>query len=142
MLVGQDGQNIFLEDHTRSLRLQDRLGGHLVQGHVDAVAAVRERVQQADDYRLRIGFTPEIRRFIAFKGSVALQGVSLTVAAVGAEGFEVALIPETLERTTLAVAAHHQGTLGKGDASYIGQWVYRPRPSPVTAFFRVIDTRL
>jgi len=86
----------------RSLRLQDRLGGHLVQGHVDAVAPVLERIRNADEYRLRIGFTPAIRRFIAFKGSVALAGVSLTVAAVDREGFEVALIPETLERTTLS----------------------------------------
>jgi len=86
----------------RSLRLQDRLGGHLVQGHVDAVAPVLERIQNADEYRLRFGWTPEIRRFIAFKGSVALSGVSMTVAAVDREGFEVALIPETLERTTLS----------------------------------------
>ena len=91
------GRRVNLE---RSLRLGDRLGGHLVQGHVDAAALVRA-VQDGDDYRLGVELPPEIRPYVALKGSVALDGVSLTVAGLDATGFEVALIPETLERTTL-----------------------------------------
>lgn len=91
------GSRVHLE---RSLRLSDRLGGHLVQGHVDAAVEVA-RVRRGDDYRLEVSVPPGLRRFVAFKGSVALDGVSLTVAALTPSGFEVALIPETLERTTL-----------------------------------------
>ncbi len=86
----------------RPLRLNDRLGGHLVQGHVDAVARVVRVTRRGDDYRLRVALAPAIRRFVAEKGSVALQGVSLTVASLDATSFEVALIPETLSHTTLA----------------------------------------
>jgi riboflavin synthase len=85
----------------RALRVGDRLGGHLVQGHVDATLAVREVRRDGGDYRLVVGLTPEVGRYVAFKGSVALQCVSLTVAGLEADAFEVALIPETLERTTL-----------------------------------------
>lgn len=85
----------------RALRLADRLGGHLVQGHVDTTTEVLEVRRQGGDYRLRLGSPPDFRRFLAYKGSVALQGVSLTVAAADREGFEVALIPETLARTNL-----------------------------------------
>jgi riboflavin synthase len=85
----------------RALRIGGRLGGHLVQGHVDATADVREVHQRGDDYRIRIALVPGIRRYVAEKGSVALQGVSLTVSAVRAAEFEVAVIPETLARTTL-----------------------------------------
>jgi riboflavin synthase len=93
------GRKVNLE---RSLRVGDRLGGHLVQGHVDAVAPVIAVTRRGADWRLRIGMTPGIERYIAEKGSVALNGVSLTVAVVGKDGFEVALIPETLGRTNLA----------------------------------------
>jgi riboflavin synthase len=99
------GRQVNLE---RALRLGDRLGGHLVQGHVDATAPLRAVHRRGGDYRLEVALVDEIRPYVAFKGSVALQGVSLTVAAVGPEGFEVALVPETLERTTL-------GSLGRGD---------------------------
>jgi riboflavin synthase len=91
------GRKVNLE---RSLSLGDRLGGHLVQGHVDAAARVRA-VQAGDDYRLGVELPPDLRCYVALKGSVALDGVSLTVAGLDATGFEVALIPETLERTTL-----------------------------------------
>jgi len=91
------GRRVNLE---RALALHDRLGGHLVQGHVDATAPVRD-VRDGADYRLVVGHAPQTRRYTATKGSIAVQGVSLTVAAVDEAGFEVALIPETLERTTL-----------------------------------------
>ena len=87
------------------LRAGDRLGGHVVQGHVDGtgtVAAVREE----DSSRVvRIDVAPELLRYVVAKGSIAVDGVSLTVSAIDDEAFEVSLIPETLERTTLGAAA-------------------------------------
>ena len=87
------------------LRAGDPLGGHLVQGHVDGTAEVR--AVQADGFarRLRLAAPPELDRFIVERGSVAVDGVSLTVAALADDGFEVSLIPETLERTTLGELA-------------------------------------
>ena len=85
----------------RSVRLGGRLDGHLVQGHVDGVAPVLAVRKEGDDRRLRLGLVPEIARFVAVKGSITLQGVSLTVTTVDREGFEVALVPFTLEWTNL-----------------------------------------
>jgi len=85
----------------RSLRVGDRLGGHWVQGHVDAVALVDTVREDGDDRRLNVILPAEIRRFVAEKGSITLQGVSLTVSALGRDRCEVALVPFTLMRTTL-----------------------------------------
>jgi riboflavin synthase len=83
------------------LRASDRLGGHIVQGHVDGTATV-ESVQEEGFARVvRLAAAPELLRYVIDKGSVALDGVSLTVSGVDDEGFMVSLIPETLERTTL-----------------------------------------
>jgi riboflavin synthase len=87
-----------------ALKVGSAVGGHWVLGHVDAVVEVRQVRAVAADYRLRLSLPAAIRRYVAFKGSIALHGVSLTVSAVGADTFEVALIPETLRRTTLAAA--------------------------------------
>ena len=92
------GDRVNLE---RALRMGDPLGGHMVQGHVDAVAPVLEVLGTGGDYRLRMALAPPIRRFVAEKGSIALQGVSLTVASVEEDAFEVALIPLTRSGTTL-----------------------------------------
>jgi len=92
------GDRVHLE---RSLSLGDRLGGHLVQGHVDAVAKVTALRRRGGDVRLTIALPVGLRGFVALKGSIAVQGVSLTVSAVRSRGFEVALIPETLARTKL-----------------------------------------
>ena len=91
----------------RSLSVGDLLGGHMVQGHVDGVGAV-ERVQTGADYRVAVRPPPELMQFIVPKGSVAVDGVSLTVAQVGpgAGWFDVALIPTTLEKTTLGRLTH------------------------------------
>jgi riboflavin synthase len=87
------------------LRAGDRLGGHVVQGHVDGTGTVEE-VKEAGFARVvRIAAGPELLRYVVEKGSIAVDGVSLTVSAVDAGGFEVSLIPETLERTTLGTAA-------------------------------------
>src|SRR5512134_3015653 len=85
----------------RALALSERLGGHLVQGHVDAVGRVEARTPEGEGARLRISLPASIAPLVAEKGSIAVDGVSLTVAAVGRDWFEVALIPETLARTTL-----------------------------------------
>jgi len=84
-----------------SLRAADRLGGHVVQGHVDGtgmVAAVRE---EGFSRVVEIEAEPELLRYLVEKGSVAVDGVSLTVSALGEDSFSVSLIPETLARTTL-----------------------------------------
>ena len=89
----------------RALRLSDRLGGHLVAGHVDAVGEVLARSPEGQGARLTISLPPALAPLVAEKGSIAVDGVSLTVASAGRDRFEVALIPETLARTTLGEAA-------------------------------------
>jgi riboflavin synthase len=92
----------------RPLKLGDELGGHLVAGHVDGLATVLAREDMTDMARLALRAPRELARFIATKGSVALDGVSLTVNAVEGDGFAVLIIPHTLQVTTL-------GALAKGD---------------------------
>jgi riboflavin synthase len=84
-----------------ALRVGDRLGGHFVYGHVDGVAPVLGRVREGQGERVRIESPPALAPMIAEKAFIAIDGVSLTVAAVDARWFEIALIPETLARTTL-----------------------------------------
>jgi riboflavin synthase len=91
----------------RALRVGDRLGGHLVQGHVDGTAEVLEVRRLGGDVRLRVSLPAALGPYVALKGSIALSGVSLTVAGLEPGAFTVALVPETLSRTTL-------GRLGAG----------------------------
>jgi len=90
------------------LRPVDRLGGHFVQGHVDAVAEVLDRREEGADVTMTFRLPPSLGGQVVEKGSVAIDGVSLTVAAAGPGTFSVALIPHTLAVTTL-------GRRGKGD---------------------------
>jgi riboflavin synthase len=83
------------------LRAGARLGGHVVQGHVDGVGTVAATTDEGFARIVRVAADPELLRYVVEKGSIAIDGVSLTVAAVDDEAFEVSLIPETLERTTL-----------------------------------------
>lgn len=83
------------------LRAGDRLGGHVVQGHVDGTATVDSIAEDGFSRRVRVAAPPDLLRYVVEKGSIAVDGVSLTVAEVDDDGFVVALIPETLERTTL-----------------------------------------
>ena len=85
----------------RALRLGDRLGGHLVTGHIDGTAQVFERVRQGNAWRIACRTAPELARLLVAKGSVALDGISLTVNEAGADFFSVMVIPHTLEQTTL-----------------------------------------
>jgi riboflavin synthase len=88
-----------------ALRAGDRLGGHMVQGHVDGTGTVEEVRDEGFARVVRIAAGPEILRYVVEKGSIAVDGVSLTVASVDDSGFAVSLIPETLDRTTLGRAA-------------------------------------
>jgi riboflavin synthase len=87
------------------LRAGDRLGGHIVQGHVDGTGEVDSMREQGLSRVVRIAAPADLLRYVVEKGSIAVEGVSLTVSAVDEEAFEVSLIPETLERTTLGAAA-------------------------------------
>lgn len=92
-----EGDAINLE---RSLRLEQRLGGHLVQGHVDGVGEVLDVRPEGDGKRVALAVPAELRRFVALKGSLAVDGVSLTVAALTDSGCEIAYIPHTLAVTS------------------------------------------
>jgi riboflavin synthase alpha subunit len=114
------GSRVNLE---RALRVGDRLGGHFVQGHVDGVGTVRANGGPEGAWVLVIAAPREVLRFLIGKGSVGVDGVSLTVATLDGEGFTVALVPHTLERTTL-------GSLRAGDrvnleADLLGKWIRR-----------------
>jgi riboflavin synthase len=86
------------------LRATDRLGGHVVQGHVDGVGTIAEVAEDGFARRVRIEAPAELLRYVIEKGSIAVDGVSLTVAALDETSFTVSLIPETLKRTNLGHA--------------------------------------
>ena len=86
------------------LRADERLGGHVVQGHVDGLGAIRAFREEGFARVVTIEADAALLRYIVEKGSIAVDGVSLTVAAVDGDSFAVSLIPETLERTTLGAA--------------------------------------
>jgi riboflavin synthase len=92
------GSRVNLE---RALRLSDRLGGHLVSGHVDAMGMIKARFQDQNAVRFTIEAPQEQMPYLVEKGSVAVDGISLTVNAVGASTFDVAVIPHSLANTTL-----------------------------------------
>lgn len=101
----EPGAHVNLEP---ALRLGEPLGGHVVQGHVDAVGRVRAVAEDSTGLRVWLDAPETVLRYCLEKGSVAVDGVSLTVASLDEEGFEVALVPHTLEATTL-------GALRPGD---------------------------
>ena len=93
-----EGDKVNLE---AALRLSDRLGGHIVQGHVDGVATVRSHERGDNGSLLIIDIPEELREFVVEKGSITLNGISLTIASVNGTELRVALIPQTLEITTM-----------------------------------------
>lgn len=95
----REGRPVHLE---RSLRADQRLGGHLVQGHVDGVGQVTAATVEGDGRRVTVALPAPLARFVAEKGSIAVDGVSLTVARAGSREFEVALVPHTLTVTHAA----------------------------------------
>jgi len=113
-----------------ALRAGEPLGGHIVQGHVDDVGSVRSVEPEGDGKRIWIDAVPDLLRYCVQKGSITVDGVSLTVAALDAAGFAVALIPHTLAETTL-------GALAAGDAvnlevDVLAKYVERLLPSTMS----------
>jgi riboflavin synthase len=120
----------------RSLRVGDRLGGHLVQGHVDGVGTVVSRARGDGWDVVRVTVSPGLARYLVEKGSVAVDGVSLTVSALGGgpgehPWFEVSLIPATLAATTLGRVKTGAGV--NLEADVIGKYVERMLPGEATA---------
>jgi riboflavin synthase len=105
----------------RSLRLGDRLGGHLVYGHVDGLGKVRSLARGGAGAVLRGEVPARLARYLVPKGAIAVDGVSLTLALVRGRAFEVALIPETLRRTTLARVRAGDPVHLEADA--VGKWI-------------------
>lgn len=93
----------------RAVTPSTRLGGHIVQGHVDARGTFISAEAQGDFWTVKIGFSPELARYFVHKGSVAVEGISLTIAALAEDSFEIAVIPKTWEMTNLS-------TLSPGNA--------------------------
>ncbi len=86
----------------RAVTPETRLGGHIVQGHVDGRGTFISATQDGDFWTVRIGFPPEFARYLVYKGSVAVEGISLTVASLDDEHFDIAVIPKTWELTNLS----------------------------------------
>ena len=118
-LTGGDFVNL-----ERSLRLSDRLGGHLVTGHVDGQGRIESRVQEGDWVTCRFSAPPALLAQMASKGSVAIDGVSLTLVDVTDDWFSVALIPHTLAGTTLGSLAAGDGVNLETDLvfKYVARW--------------------
>lgn len=136
----QPGHQVNLE---RALRLGDRFGGHIVSGHVDAVAALTDRKQDGNALRLTFKLNAEHNRFLVAKGSVAIDGISLTVNRVENDAFSVAIIPHTMGKTTLAAMVVGQRVNIETDliAKYVlrllsgGQGTATPEPPAMTLDF-------
>jgi len=114
------GSGVNLE---RAVRADQRLDGHIVQGHVDATGTVRAVERHGDDVRFHVACDGAFADLLVDKGSVAIDGVSLTVVAPGAGGFHVALIPHTLEATTLG--RRRPGERVNLEADVLGKYVKR-----------------
>jgi riboflavin synthase len=107
----------------RPLRADGRFGGHFVQGHVDAIGHIEELRSQAEFTWMTVVFPPDLTPFIVHKGSIAVDGVSLTVAGVGSDRFDVQLVPYTIERTNMTRAqARDRVNL---ECDMIGKYVVR-----------------
>jgi len=109
------------------LRADERLGGHVVQGHVDGLGAIRAVREDGFARVVSIAAEPDLLRYVVEKGSIAVDGISLTVAAVDGDRFSVSLIPETLERTTLGAAA--EGAPVNLEVDILAKYVEKLLPS-------------
>jgi riboflavin synthase len=116
----QPGSRVNLE---RSLRMNDRLGGHFVTGHIDGMGRITRWERSGKDHVLDIQAPAEVQRYMVFKGSVALDGISLTVAGVTARGFRIWIIPHTYEVT--ALRERRVGDAVNLEADLLGKYVER-----------------
>jgi riboflavin synthase len=107
----------------RPLRADGRLGGHLVQGHVDGVGALVSMADEGEFRRVRIGFPADLAPWMVVKGSIAVDGISLTIAALDEEWFEVQVIPHTWAQTTLGAA--RVGDALNLECDLVGKYVVR-----------------
>ena len=105
----------------RSLQVSDRLGGHFVTGHIDGVGQITRWERSGKDHVLDIAAPPEVQRYIVFKGSVAVDGISLTVAGVTRRGFRIWIIPHTFEVT--ALRERQVGDAVNLEADLLGKYV-------------------
>jgi riboflavin synthase len=122
--AAKEGERVNLE---LSLRASDRLGGHIVQGHVDGVGTVSGVRDDGFSRVVTIDAPPDVLRYVVEKGSIAVNGVSLTVSAISGEAFEVSLIPETLQRTTLGGA--DPGTVVNLEVDVLAKYVEKLLPA-------------
>ena len=121
----------------RAMKLNERIGGHLVAGHVDGVGRIRSRQQDANAIILTIDAPPEILRYCVAKGSITVDGISLTINAISEQGFSVAIIPHTAKVTTLGLKQVNDPVNLESDL--IGKYVERllqergqlSKPTPV-----------
>jgi len=115
------------------LRAADRLGGHFVQGHVDGLGTIRDMREEGFSRVVTIGVEPALLRYVIEKGSIAVDGVSLTVSAVGDDWLQASLIPETLERTVLGTAT--TGTPVNLEVDVLAKYIEKlvPRALAVTS---------
>lgn len=120
LLSLKNGDRVNLE---RALRPSDRLGGHFVTGHIDEAGIVSELGTEGRDYVIKISCSLEMMSLVVEKGSIACNGVSLTVAAVDESAFKVKIIPFTWNNTTLC--SLKQGDLVNLEADILGKYVYR-----------------
>ncbi|MBV8424013.1 MAG: riboflavin synthase [Candidatus Eremiobacteraeota bacterium] len=111
-----------------SLKMGDRIGGHFVYGHVDATAEIVDRALEGQGYRMIVAIPPSLARYIVEKGYIAVDGVSLTIAATTGNRFEIALIPETAQRTNLG--AKQPGELVNLEVDPIARYALGEAPMP------------
>ncbi len=114
------GSRVNLE---QALRASDRLGGHIVSGHIDCVGTVREIIKQPSKIEIRIAYPVEHRNLVAPQGSIAVDGISLTIAELSRDAFKIAIIPTTWEETTFAEL--RSGSKVNLEFDIIGKYVVR-----------------
>lgn len=114
------GDSVNLE---RALKLGDRLDGHMVQGHVDGIGVIREIRSSGDDTVIRISAEPDVMTYIVRKGSITVDGISLTIADTASDWFSIAIIPHTLKNTTLN--EKNAGSTVNLETDIIGRYVYK-----------------
>lgn len=107
----------------KSLTLATPLGGHLVSGHVDGIGTVRSRVADARSTRIEIGLSPNLVRYVARKGSIAVDGISLTVNEISGDTFAVNIVPHTLQQTMMD--SYDKGTRVNIEVDMVARYIER-----------------